>query len=127
MTQREVYSGDPPVHGLAQAVRVGKMIYLAGVTAYRDGAPPEPDMEAQMRAAYARIAAILDHFGASLADVVEQTVFVTDMDAALRARHVRLEVYGAAGDTFPASATVEVSRLGRPGLMVEIKVSAHLP
>jgi 2-iminobutanoate/2-iminopropanoate deaminase len=127
MTVREVYFGHPPMTGLAQAVRVGQMVYLSGVTAYGEGAAPEPDMAAQMRTAYAKIARILDHFGATLADVVEQTVFVTDMDAALQARHVRLEAYGAAGDGFPASATVEVSRLGRPGLMVEIKVSAHLP
>ena len=127
MATREIYSGDPPVHGLAQALKVGDMIYVAGTTAFRAGEEPIPDMEAQMRAAYSKIATALAHFGATLADVVEQTVFVTDMDAALKARHVRLEAYGAAGDGFPASATVEVTRLGRPGLMVEIKVSARLP
>jgi 2-iminobutanoate/2-iminopropanoate deaminase len=127
MAEREIYSGNPPVHGLAQALKVGDMIYVAGTTAYREGHEPVEGMEAQMRATYAKIGDALAHFGATLADVVEQTVFVTDMDAALKARHVRLEAYGAAGEHFPASATVEVSRLGRPGLLVEIKVSARLP
>jgi enamine deaminase RidA (YjgF/YER057c/UK114 family) len=127
MAEREIYSGNPPVRGLALAVKAGGMIYVAGTTAHREGQAPVEGMEAQMRETYARIAQSLAHFGATLTDVVEQTVFVTDMDAALAARHVRLEAYGAAGDAFPASATVEVSRLGRPGLLVEIKVSARVP
>jgi enamine deaminase RidA (YjgF/YER057c/UK114 family) len=124
---QEIFRGNPPIPGFAQAVKVDKMIYVSGTTAYRDGQEPPADMAEQMRIAYGRISDALGHFGATLANVVEQTVFVTDMDAALAARHVRLEVYGAASDMFPASATVEVSRLGRPGLMVEIKVSARLP
>jgi len=123
---REVFQGDPPVPGLPQAVKVGDTIYVSGTTAYVEGQQPSADMAEQMRATYAKIARALDHFGASLADVVEQTVFVTDMQAALAARHVRMEAYGAAGDNLPASATVEVAALGRPGLMVEIKVTARL-
>ena len=123
---REVFQGDPPVPGLPQAVKVGDTIYVSGTTAYVEGQQPSTDMTEQMRATYARIARALAYFGASLADVVEQTVFVTDIQAALAARHVRMEAYGAAGDGLPASATVEVTALGRPGLMVEIKVTARL-
>lgn len=126
MAIRETYSGNPPIHGLAQAVKFGDTIYVAGTTAYREDGPPPEGMEAQMRVAYAKIADALAHFGATLADVVEQTVFVTNMEEAIAARHVRIEAYGAAGDSFPASATVEVTGLGRPGLLVEIKVSARL-
>lgn len=121
--RRETYAGDPPIPGLPQAMKVGDTIYVSGTTAYVEGEAPSPDMGDQMRVAYARIARSLAHFGAGLSDVVEQTVFVTDMDAALAARHVRAEVYG---DTLPTSATVGVTALGRPGLMVEIKVSARI-
>jgi 2-iminobutanoate/2-iminopropanoate deaminase len=127
MVEREIYNpSDKQIPGFSQALKVGDMIYVSGTTAYSpDGVFPK-DMEGQMRATYATIAQSLAAFGATMADVVEQTVFVTDMDAALAARHVRMEVYGACGDTFPASATVEVSRLGRPGLLIEIKVSARI-
>jgi enamine deaminase RidA (YjgF/YER057c/UK114 family) len=123
---RQIYWGNPPVSGLAKAIKVDKLIFVAGTTAYRNDKDLPSDMAEQMRMAYTNIAGILAHFGASLADVVEQTVFVTDMDEALAARHVRIEAYGASGNDFPVSATVEVSRLGRPGLKVEIKVSAVL-
>jgi enamine deaminase RidA (YjgF/YER057c/UK114 family) len=123
---REIFQGDPPVPGLPQAVKVGDTIYVPGTTAHAEGREPSPDMAEQMRAAYAKIGEALAHFGAGLGDVVEQTVFVTDMPAALAARHVRMEAYGRTGDGLPASATVEVTALGRPGLMVEIKVTARL-
>jgi 2-iminobutanoate/2-iminopropanoate deaminase len=124
--QREIFEGNPPVPGLPQALKVGDTIYVSGTTAYVEGRAPSADMAEQMRATYAKIAEALAHFGASLADVVEQTVFVTDMPAALAARHVRMEAYGAAGGGLPVSATVEVTALGWPGLMVEIKVTARL-
>lgn len=123
MAKRETFSGNPPVPGLAQAVKVGDRIFVAGTTAWREDGPPVQGMEAQMRDTYARIGESLAHFGADFSDVVEQTVFVTDMEAALAARHVRMEVYG---EVLPASATVEITKLGRPGLLIEIKVSAIL-
>lgn len=125
MRDREIFEGDPPVPGLPQAIRVGDTIYVSGTTAYEEGRDPPADMAEQMRLTYKRIDRALAHFGAGLADVVEQTVFVTDMPAALAARHVRMEAYGEAGGGLPVSATVEVTALGRPGLLVEIKVTAR--
>lgn len=121
--EREVYHGHPPIPGLPRAIKAGDTIYVSGTTAFAEGRTPPPDMAGQMRATYANIAEALAHFGATLADVVEQTVFVTDIDAALAARHVRAEVYGEA---LPTSATIGVTALGRPELMVEIKVTARV-
>jgi 2-iminobutanoate/2-iminopropanoate deaminase len=120
---REVFAGDPAIAGLVRALKVGDTIYVSGTTAFEDGVTPPDDMAAQMRLTYCKIQQALAHFGGGMADVVEQTVFVTDMAAALAARHVRGEVYG---ETLPASATVEVAGLGRSGLKVEIKVTARL-
>jgi enamine deaminase RidA (YjgF/YER057c/UK114 family) len=125
MVERKSYNAVP-VKGFSQALKVGDMIYVSGTTAWSEDGDFPKDMEGQMRKTYATIAQSLAAFGATLGDVVEQTVFVTDMDAALAARHVRNEVYAACGDAFPASATVGVTRLGRPGLLVEIKVSARV-
>jgi len=110
--------------GMPEAIRVGDAIHVKGMCGWADDMSIPADMETQMRNAYARIAKALAAFGATLADVVEQTVFVTDIEAAMAAAaRVRADVYG---EVFPVGATVEVSRLGVAGLMVEIKVSARL-
>jgi enamine deaminase RidA (YjgF/YER057c/UK114 family) len=113
-----------PELGISQAVRVGDTIYVAGTPGCRDDFSLPSDMAEQMRLAYATIARVLAQLGASLRDVVDQTVFVTDIDAAFGARHVRLEAFGAAGADLPASAMVEVARLAHPDLKVEIKAVA---
>jgi 2-iminobutanoate/2-iminopropanoate deaminase len=116
-----------PQLGISQAVRVGNVVYVAGTPGCHDDFSLPPDMADQMRLAYQTIARILDTVGATLADVVDQTVFVTDIDAAFAVGHVRLEAYGAAGDSLPASAMVEVARLAHPDMKVEIKAIAVLP
>ena len=48
-----------------------------------------------MRIAYRRMAAVLAAFGATMRDVVDETIYVTDMRAAsAAAREVRAEAYG---------------------------------
>jgi enamine deaminase RidA (YjgF/YER057c/UK114 family) len=114
-------------YGFAQAVRVGKTIYISGQTASPvDGAEGEPgDMHNQMRTSYARIGRLLAMYGATMANVVDETLFVTDMPAAIPAAvAIRREVYG--GDFDVASTLIGVKRLGGPDLLVEIKCTARL-
>lgn len=108
----------------AEAVQVGDTIYVAGTVGFAADMSLPPDMEAQMRNAYRNIAKSLEHFGASMNDVVDQTVFVTDIDAAMSASHVRSEFFDP--ECPPASAMIEISRLGMPELTVEIKAIAKL-
>jgi enamine deaminase RidA (YjgF/YER057c/UK114 family) len=56
--------------------------------------------------------------GATLADLVKTTTFVTDIDEFLRHVDVRHDYLGVG---LPASTTVEVRRLSHPDLMVEIE------
>ncbi|MEO8696020.1 MAG: RidA family protein, partial [Acidimicrobiales bacterium] len=58
-------------YGFAQAVRVGKTIYISGQTASAvDGATePGGDMTAQMRTSYSRIVKLLEMYGATMANV----------------------------------------------------------
>src|SRR5205814_5834908 len=74
-------------YGFAQAVRVGKTVYISGQTASAvDGATePAGDMAAQIRTSYARIVKLLEMYGATMANVVDETLFVTDMEAAIPA------------------------------------------
>lgn len=115
------------VYGFAQAVKVGDSIYVSGQTAFQDDGSIAggDDMAAQMRAAYAGIARALAPFGASVADIVDETLFVTDMAAAVTvARAIRGEVFG---NVFHLASTLcEVNALGAPELLIEIKCSARV-
>ncbi len=114
-------------YGYAQAVRVGNTIYLAGQVSHDDDGSivGESNMELQMRQAYANVRKVLARYGATIENVVEETLFVTRMDEAFRARAAcRDEVFG--GHTELASTIVQVERLAFPELMVEIKCTAKL-
>ncbi|MCT2584165.1 RidA family protein [Actinophytocola gossypii] len=81
------------------------------------------DMAAQTRFTFDAIGALLADRGATFADVVNIRSYLTDLD--------RLAEYGATrltylGDARPTSTTVEVSRLFRPGLLLEVDVTAVL-
>lgn len=114
------------VYGFAQAVRVADTIYVSGQTAMApDGQiTGKGDMEAQMREAYANISRILERLGAGAGDIVDETLFVTDMNAAVAcAGRVRKDVY--AGRYEMASSLVGIERLGSSDLLIEIKCTAR--
>jgi 2-iminobutanoate/2-iminopropanoate deaminase len=117
-------------YGYAQAVKSGRTIYVSGQTASGDdggtGAGGPGDMATQMQAAYAKVKRVLQGYGATIDQVVDETLFVTDMAAALAvAGTVRHDVYGE--DIAVASTLCGVAALGGPGLMIEIKCVARLP
>ena len=111
--------------GYAQAVRRGDTLYVAGTLSVDDGFAPlhAGDMAAQIEAVYAAIGRTLAAHGATLADVVRESVYVNDMDAFIAANGARLAAYGG---WFPAATAVEVKRLAFPECMVEIEVTAIL-
>jgi 2-iminobutanoate/2-iminopropanoate deaminase len=79
------------------------------------------DMRVQIRQVCENIKTGLTAAGASLADVVKMTTFVTDIDEFMRHVDVRMEYFGIA---LPTSTTVEVRRLSHPDLLVEVEVVA---
>jgi 2-iminobutanoate/2-iminopropanoate deaminase len=79
------------------------------------------DMRVQIRQVCENIKTGLTAAGASLADVVKMTTFVTDIDEFMRHVDVRMEYFGIA---LPTSTTVEVRRLSHPDLLVEVEVMA---
>lgn len=112
-----------PLVGYSRAVRVGQLVFVAGTTsAAPDGsAVGGDDAEAQAEEALRRVAAALEETGATLADVVQTRIYVTDIadwEAVGRA-------HGAVfGDVRPAATMVEVSALIDPALRVEIEALA---
>jgi enamine deaminase RidA (YjgF/YER057c/UK114 family) len=126
MAEKQVATFDHPaekgdIYGFSQAVRVEDTIYVAGQTAQ----DPRGDMEAQMREAYAGIEAALSQLGATMSNVVDETLFVTDMQAAAEcAARVRSEVFGGRFEI--ASTLIGTTRLGGPDLLIEIKCVARV-
>lgn len=126
-------------YGYVQAIRRGDTIYLAGQLAH-DGSElvaPAPvdennkvtdfsNMEAQMRRAYVNAAELLRRFGASLDDVVEEVLYVLDVDAAFAvAGSVRKAAYGRE-DPQVASNLIGVTRLAFPQQLIEISFHARV-
>ena len=114
-------------YGYTQAVKVGDTIYLSGQVSHDDDGNVlgEGDMEIQMRAAYANVGKVLAQYGASMENVVDEMLFVTDMDAAFGARVImKDEVFG--GSPVLASTIVQIGRLAFPQLMIEIRCVAKV-
>ena len=114
-------------YGYAQAVRVGDTIHLSGQVSHDDAGNivGKGDMEAQMRQAYANVRKLLGMFGATMDDVVDEILFVTDMEAAFAAAvNCRREVFS--GTPVVASTIVQIQRLAFPELMIEIRCVAKV-
>lgn len=114
-------------YGYSQAVKVGDTIYLSGQVSHDDqgNIVGIGNMEAQMRQTYTNIQKILTQYGATMKNIVDEVVFVTDMDAAYNAAvNCRHEVFS--GAPVVASTIVQIQRLAFPELMIEIKCIAKV-
>ncbi len=129
-TERQVARHGPFADFIANGVKVGNMIYLSGQVSVDDqGQVVAPgDLVAQSRQAYAHIRSTLEELGATMADIVDETVFVTDISAVMANLEplfaARAEAYG--GQPQVSQTLVQVAALFMPGLMIEIKCVAAL-
>ena len=111
--------------GYSQAVKVGNTIYLAGQVSHdaEGNFVGVGEMETQMRQAYANVGKLLGEYGAGMGNIVDEVLFVTDMEAAFAARvKCREDVF--AGFPEVASTIVQIERLAFPELLLEIKCVA---
>ena len=127
---KETKSLDMPwekEYGYAQAIKVGDTIYVSGQVSHDDkgNVVGRGDMEVQMRQAYENIQKLLTQYGATLNNVVDETLFVTDMDAAFAAAvKCRQDIFS--GTPVLASTIVQIQRLAFPELMIEIRCVAKI-
>ena len=100
-------------------------VFISGQLARAsDGSIVGPkDMRAQIKQVGENLKIALESVGASLADLVKTTTFVTDIDEFFKHVDVRHDYLGVA---LPTSTTVEVRRLAHPDLVVEIEAVALL-
>jgi 2-iminobutanoate/2-iminopropanoate deaminase len=113
---------------MAQVVTVEgarKYIYLSGqVSRDPDGnCIGAGDMRAQMTRVGECIIAGLNAAGATMANVVKTTTFVTDMTEYLKHADLRFRYFG---NPVSASTTIEIKGLVHPDLMIEIEVVAMI-
>ena len=112
-------------YGYSQAVKVDNTIYVSGQVSHDNKGyiVGLGDMEVQMRQAYANIEKVLAQYGAGIDNVVEEALFVTDMDAAFAAKvKCRQEVFS--GNPVLARTIVRIQRLAFSDLMIEIKCTS---
>jgi 2-iminobutanoate/2-iminopropanoate deaminase len=133
LTMAQISRSNPPSlstpTGYTHIVEVTgpvKMIYIAGQVAFdKEGqVVGGNDMKAQAEQVFKNLEAALTAAGAKFTDVVKMNTFITDMDGAAAVREVRAHYFG---ETTPASTLVQVVKLARPGLMLEIEVIAAVP
>ena len=109
----------------SQAVRVGDFLFCSGQIPLDPvaGTMVGGEFAAQARRVLENLSAVLSAAGASMADVVRTTIFLTDLAdfAALN------EIYAGYFEApFPARSTVQVAALPR-GARVEIDAMAYAP
>ncbi len=114
-------------YGYSQAVKVGDTIYISGQASHdsKGNVVGIDDMEMQMRQSYANIQKVLAHYGATMDNIVDEVIFVTDMETGhAAASKCRQEVF--AGTPVVASTIVQIQRLALPEFMIEIKCIAKV-
>jgi len=112
-----------PLGPYTPAVRAGDFIIVSGQLGMKDGAVVAGGVAGQTTQAIANMKALLAANGATLADVVKTTCFLTDIDTFATFN----EAYVAAFEgNRPARSTVGISSLFG-GAVVEIEAMAYKP
>ena len=110
--------GGPFCH----AVRAGDLLFISGATAGGTEAAHGTAAQ-QAEAVLKKLSHILAAEGASLANVVKVTVFVTDISERAEIARVREQYFRGVN---PASTLVQVAALAAPNLKLEIEAIAAL-
>lgn len=107
-------------YSLAVITEGGKTVWLGGQLAVVDdnGRSLAADFDGQVRQVFKLIEATLQKAGGKLTDMVQMTVFITDVRLGDRLTEIRREILG---DNFPGSALITVTALANPDAKVEIQ------
>ena len=124
MIERHIVPGQPePYSHYCHVVRGGDHVWVSGAVGINaDGTIPAGTVE-QFRIALDGVDACLRQAGATAAQVVKVTIFMTDVSERAAINPLRIEYFG---EHRPASTLVEVSQLVDPAFRVEIEAVAFL-
>jgi 2-aminomuconate deaminase len=126
-----------PVGAFPHAKRVGNLLFLSGigprvrgskeipgVTLDSEGRVASYDFETQCRAVFENVRLVLEDAGADWKDIVDVTVFLTNMrDDFPSYNKLYAEYFAGEGKPNPTRTTVEVTALPTP-IAIELKVIA---
>jgi enamine deaminase RidA (YjgF/YER057c/UK114 family) len=116
---------EPAPRTWSNAKMVGNQFFVSGMTAH-DGqgrVAGDPSMYGQARTTFGKIKGMVEAAGGRMDDVVEMTIYVTDIRQRKEVWRARDEFFS--GD-FPCSTLVEVKGLAIPELLVEINCSGFV-
>jgi reactive intermediate/imine deaminase len=114
----------PPISHYCDAVRWGDLLFISGMAPVdAKGRVVSEDVAAQTRQVFENLKAALDAAGATFADVLKVTVFLTDVNDRAKINPVRQQYFGKAR---PASTLIGVKELAIPGMKVEIEAVVGL-
>ncbi|MBI1304949.1 MAG: RidA family protein [Phycisphaera sp.] len=126
-----------PVGAYPHAKRVGNLLFLSGVGPRKKGSKEIPgvtlgadgriagkDIEAQCRSCFDNVRAVLDDAGVPWANLVDVTVFLTDMKNDFPTyNRVYAEYFAGEGNPNPTRTTLGITSLPTP-IAVEVKAIA---
>jgi len=128
-----------PVGAFPHAKRVGNFLFLSGIGPRVRRSKEIPgvtldsarniasyDIETQCRAVFENVRLVLEDAGASWTDIVDVTVFLTNMKNDFPVyNRLYAEYFAGEGKPNPTRTTVEVKALPTP-IAIELKVIAHV-
>src|SRR5213592_3269714 len=128
-----------PVGAFPHAKRVGNLLFLSGIGPRKRDSKEIPgvtldsagnivsyDIEKQCRAVFENVRLVLEDAGASWNDIVDVTVFLTDMKRDFQTyNRIYPEYFAGEGNPNPTRTTIEVTALPTP-IAIELKVIAAL-
>jgi reactive intermediate/imine deaminase len=127
MTREEfrVAGLSEPLSHYTDAVRFGNLLYISGIAPLDEHGAivGGDDAAAQARQICLNLQRILEAAGATFADILKVTVFLTDVGDRTKINPVRQEFFG---NTRPASTLIGVRELAVPGMRVEIEAVVGL-
>lgn len=115
----------PPISHYCDAVRWGDTLYISGIPPLDvQGRVVSEDPAAQAKQVFENMKLILDAAGATFADILKVTVYLTDVDDRKKINPVRQQYFG---NSRPASTLIGINQLAIPGMKVEIEAVVGLP
>jgi 2-aminomuconate deaminase len=128
-----------PVGAYPHARRVGSLLFLSGIGPrtpgndaipgneyFADGRLRRYDIQAQARAVFANVRAVLEASGARWDDLVDVTVYLTDMARDFKAYNAVWSEHFPDPATAPCRTTLGITALPTP-IAIELKCIAALP
>ena len=127
-----------PVGAYPHARRCGDLLFLSGIgprdprtntipgnESYADGRVRRYDIDAQVRMAFANVRAVLEASGARWEDLVDVTVYLTDMKQDFKAYNAIWAEYFPDPSSAPCRTTLGITSLPTP-IAIELKCIATI-